>query len=129
MISPFSPLLVFCVSLCINCNERFITTFKLNASGIRLEILNLQKLHLHEQPGENVTEFNKKVKVIARKLHLAGTVSDLNTLVASRYIHCTVEAFRLEALRLFNEYNNNGFTPQDSKFWMKIMKSFVLILF
>ena len=59
--------------------------------------------------------------MIARKLHLAGTVSDLNTLVASRYIHCTVEAFRLEALRLFNEGNDDGFTWQDSKFWMKIL--------
>ncbi len=86
--------------------EIITTKEKLDSSGIRHEERKLQELKIQNEPGENVINFNKKVKGIAIKLDNCGRTPDLIVLVAKAFIHSSVDAFKAEATQIHNSVNN-----------------------
>ena len=77
----------------------------------------LKSLKLEHEPAENVAEF-KKISFFALKLSNCVDANgephtrDLSTLVAKCFTKCTVDAFCLEALTIYNKCNDD---PQSMK--------------
>ena len=84
-----------------------------DAGGIRAMETKLQTLSLAKEPAENVAEFTKKVKAIAKLLsnfkdgYGNPRIVDLSTMVSKCYISSTVEVFRTEANRFHIKATRN----------------------
>lgn len=64
----------------------------------------LANLQLSKESGENIESFSNKVKDVSDRLNqgISYKPADLPVLVGKTYIHCSVEAFRLPVLTIYD---------------------------
>lgn len=69
----------------------------------------LASLWLQREPGENIELFSQKFRDVAHRLDqvISYKPADLPVLVAEKYIHCSVEAFRIPALTIYDEVSKD----------------------
>ena len=77
---------------------------QMSANAMRNLEAQLKKLKLSSEPGENIETFSIKVMDIADRLDQGVTYKppDLSILVAEKFIHSSVEAFRIPALNFYD---------------------------
>jgi hypothetical protein len=74
-----------------------------SASSWRAMVDALKAMRLSQEPGQNVDTFSDKISSYCRQLEGANKLpEDITVLLAECYMDCTVEAFKIQFLTLFN---------------------------
>lgn len=82
---------------------------QVSASSIRTLVDKLKKLHLLNEPGQNVEVFGSKVIELARRIEgSGGAPKDLTSIVATCFTDCDVLAFQLKALAFSDLVDTNA---------------------
>jgi hypothetical protein len=76
---------------------------QVSASSVRSLVDKLKKMHLLQEPGQDVEIFGSRVIEMTRRIQGSGLApTDLTSIVASCFIDCDVLAFKLKALSFFD---------------------------
>jgi hypothetical protein len=82
---------------------------QVSASSVRALVDNLKKMHLLQEPGQDIEAFGSKVIERTRRITGSGLApTDLTSIVAGCFIDCDVLAFKIEALSFFDAVDNNA---------------------
>jgi hypothetical protein len=69
-----------------------------STAAVRTLVMDLLKLELKQEPGQDVETFGDKVSELARRIEgTGGSPEDLNSLVASRFLGSSTTAFEIDA--------------------------------
>ncbi len=82
---------------------------QVSASSVRALVDNLKKMHLLQEPGQDVEAFGSKIIEMTRRITGSGLApTDLTSIVAGCFIDCDVLAFKLKALSFFDAVDDNA---------------------
>ncbi len=82
---------------------------QVSASAVRSLTNDLEELTITKVPRQDVDVFSSTVSELARRIEGSGAApADLSVLVAKCFLNSDVKAFDLEALRLYNEVDDNA---------------------